>query len=226
MTRLFEWTGGALFVSSLGLCAWFYFVKLGADVPRTGPGALVVDAALVTVFACHHSVFARDPIKEWLTILHPRLERPLYVWIASLLLAAVCLLWHSLGGQLYRVTGPRALVNGAVQVVGLLIIARSAASIDPLRLTGIRQGAPAPPAGSLQTGGLYGLVRHPLYLGWMLTMFGAAHMTGDRFAFAVLTGLYLVLAVPLEERALVRTFGDEYLTYQRRVRWRIVPCVY
>ena len=33
-------------------------------------------------------------------------------------------------------------------------------------------------------------------------MFGAAHMTGDRLAFATITVAYLIAAIPLEERSL------------------------
>ena len=57
-------------------------------------------------------------------------------------------------------------------------------------------------------------------------MFGAAHMTGDRLAFAVMSSAYLVVAIPMEERSLLRSFGDTYADYQRRVRWRIVPYLY
>jgi len=51
-------------------------------------------------------------------------------------------------------------------------------------------------------------------------------MTGDRLAFALITSAYLFAAVPLEERSLVRSFGDDYTRYQREVRWRIVPFIY
>jgi protein-S-isoprenylcysteine O-methyltransferase Ste14 len=65
-----------------------------------------------------------------------------------------------------------------------------------------------------------------LYLGWVLVVFGAAHMTGDRLAFAVITTIYLVAAVPWEERSLSAAFGAEYADYMRAVRWRIVPFIY
>ena len=45
-------------------------------------------------------------------------------------------------------------------------------------------------------------------------------------AFAVITSMYLVVAVPWEERSLVRSFGEDYVRYQRQVRWRIIPFVY
>ena len=52
-------------------------------------------------------------------------------------------------------------------------------------------------------------------------------MTGDRLAFARDHGGRISsLAIPLEERSLVRSFGDDYTRYQREVRWRIVPFIY
>src|SRR5712692_2577406 len=96
------------------------------------------------------------------------------------------------------------------------------------RTTGRRAGPAARGArgGTLQINGPYRLVRHPLYLGWMLTVFGAAHMTGDRVAFAVITSLYLVIAIPWEERSLERTFGDAYRQYKGEVRWKAIPYVF
>ena len=110
-----------------------------------------------------------------------------------------------------------------MQLAGLWITARAAARIDPLELAGIH---PAPRSGGLQTGGPYRWVRHPLYFGWALMVFGAAHMTGDRLAFASLTTIYLVVAIPWEERSLRRSFGDEYARYMRAVRWRMIPFIY
>jgi len=78
----------------------------------------------------------------------------------------------------------------------------------------------------LQTGGVFRIVRHPLYFGWLITVFGAAHMTGDRLTFAVLTTAYLVIAIPWEERSLEREFGESYRRYKEKVRWRIVPYLY
>jgi protein-S-isoprenylcysteine O-methyltransferase Ste14 len=65
-----------------------------------------------------------------------------------------------------------------------------------------------------------------VYLGWMLAAFGTPHMTGDRLAFAVISSIYLILAVPWEEQALRRSFQTQYAAYARAVRWRIVPFVY
>jgi protein-S-isoprenylcysteine O-methyltransferase Ste14 len=239
--RLFVWTGGALFVASLGVCAHHYLVVWGWPSVRAGDlgphaarwivaghvipfGAIAADVLLLTLFAAHHSIFARDPVKTWLAgVIPTRLIRSVYVWIASLLLIGVCLLWRPIGVDLYDGTGLRAFAHAAVQLAGLWIIARAVGGLDPLELAGIH---PSSGSSALQTSGPFRWVRHPLYLGWVIAVFGAAHMTGDRLAFAATSSLYLVIAVPWEERSLRKTFGEDYARYVRAVRWRIIPFVY
>ena len=70
------------------------------------------------------------------------------------------------------------------------------------------------------------MVRHPIYFGWVLFVAGAPLMTHTRLLFAVVSVAYLVVAIPLEERSLIANFGDPYLAYRRRVRWRMVPGIY
>jgi len=233
LLQLIAWAGGGAFVASLALCAWWYAVGLGSPLPGGGWTAVGADALLVTIFACHHSVFARDAVKRRLSIIPTPLMRSFYVWIASALFAAIVLLWRPIGGVLYEAPPPLSLPHAAVQLFGVWLIARAAAGLDPLELAGIRQASHSVPADErlqqeegLQVTGPYRWVRHPLYLGWMLALFGTAHLTGDRLAFAVLTSFYLVVAVPWEERSLRQSYGEEYDRYAARVRWRIIPFVY
>lgn len=224
--RLFVWSGGALFVLSLTACAYAYLVVWAS--PAVGAGAwtsVAINTALFTVFALHHSLFAREALKGQVARIVPdRLLRSFYVWIASLLLLVVLALWQPIAaGDAWAVAGWRAAVHASVQLGGVWLIARSVATIDPLELAGIK-----PPSGSdsLQIAGPYRWVRHPLYLGWLLAVFGAAHMTADRLTFAAITSAYLFVAIPWEERSLLRMFGEPYARYQRTVRWRIIPYVY
>src|SRR5450830_367550 len=106
--RVFVWAGGAAFVTSLAVCAWWYGVRLGRQAPTAGWSALAWDLGIFTVFALHHSFCARGPIKRWLTVVPPRLLRSLYVWTASLLLIGVCLVWQPIGGDVYDVGGVAA----------------------------------------------------------------------------------------------------------------------
>ena len=236
--RLVVWLGGVAFVSSLAGCAYSYVVlwaaldrplvhiPLGTGLDHLTPGlpALVFDLSLLGLFTIHHSVFARDRVKRWLAeTIAERVLRSVYVWTASVLLIIVCVLWQPIRGSLYRATGWLAVAHASIQLIGVLLIARSVSVIDALELAGIRRTRAVAP---LQVTGPYRLVRHPVYLGWILALFGAAHMTGDRLAFATITTIYLVIAIPWEERSLVGTFGEEYERYQRQVKWRVVPFVY
>lgn len=51
-------------------------------------------------------------------------------------------------------------------------------------------------------------------------------MTTDRLAFAAFTCAYLIVAMPWEERSLVKSYGEVYTAYQRQVPWKILPYVY
>jgi methanethiol S-methyltransferase len=222
--RVFVWLGGALFAASLAVCGWYYVFVMSRAMPAAGWRPIAADAALITVFAFHHSLFARERVKDWVARhVAGNLVRSLYVWIASALLILVCVGWQPVGGELYAATGVLAIALAAIQILGLFITGLGVARIDPLELAGIRSAAETQ---GLQVAGPYHWVRHPLYLGWTLMVFGAAHLTGDRFVFAATTTLYLVVAIPLEERSLRRTFGDDYARYTRQVRWRMIPFIY
>jgi len=234
LERVFVWTGGALFVGSLAVCLYSYLVVWARpsatvqdsyEIARSIPvAAIVADALLLTLFAVHHSVFARDRVKAAVAgIIPERLLRSFYVWVASTLLLLVCIFWFPVGGDLYHATGLRALPFAAAQLIGLWLIGQAVRGIDPLELAGIRRESVR---GPLQVGGAYAVVRHPLYFGWVLAVFATAHMTGDRLVFAVFTTFYLVIAIPWEERSLARSFGEDYARYARAVRWRIIPFIY
>ena len=222
--RAFAWAGGGLFAGSLVFAAWSYVLAFGQPASWTGWAPVLVDTALLTAFAFHHSLFAREPVKRAIARICPeRLLRSAYVWIASLLFAGVCLFWRTIGGTAYDlVSWPRVLLFG-VQVVGVGFAIQAARAIDPLELAGIRTRAGT---GTLEHRGPYALVRHPLYLGWVLMVGAAPHMTGDRLVFALVTIAYLLVAITWEERSLESNFGEAYRRYQARVRWRIVPFLY
>jgi protein-S-isoprenylcysteine O-methyltransferase Ste14 len=222
--RAFVWLGGAFFVASLLVCAYAFAITWADERPFDPRGwPIAADLALFVLFAAHHSLFARAGAKALMTRLVPEtLIRSLYVWIASALLVAVVVLWQPVGGMLYRVDRWGAVILAFVQLAGVLLSAASVRAIDALELAGIRAHDPQ----GLQIAGPYRIVRHPLYLGWILIVFGAASMTGDRFLFAVVSSLYLIVAIPWEERSLEAAFGEGYRRYMQQVKWRVLPFVY
>ncbi len=236
--------GGLLFfIDALAYFAYRYVAVFGRELPGPiNPRAIVVDVTLFTVFALHHSLFARDPIRKGITRSVGVLERSTYVWIASALFIAVCAWWQPVAGDVWRIDEPAGVwLLRATQLVGVWLTLRSALMIDFLELAGFRQVGRVqtdPPStvgrvlsdpanGSpFKTSGPYGWVRHPIYAGWFLLVFSVSSMTMTRLVFALTSSLYLLIAIPLEERALRSSSAGAYEQYMKQVRWKLLPHVF
>ena len=228
----FAWTGAALFAASLGYFLFSYAVTFRETAASdAATRAVVTDAALFIMFALHHSVFARPTVRAWMVRLVSREhERAVFVWTASLMLIAVCALWQPLPGVVWDLGRVGPAVTVIAWAVGLWLTLRSAAIIDIWDLAGLRRplrvSDPGTGAEELRVEGPYGLVRHPIYLGWLLLVFGVSPMTMTRLVFAAVSTCYLLVAIPLEERTLRATTGGAYDRYMMRVRWKLIPGLY
>jgi protein-S-isoprenylcysteine O-methyltransferase Ste14 len=188
-----------------------------------------VDVALFSLFALHHSILIRAGVKPYVAaIVGPALERTTYVVVASALLAAVVAGWQPAAGVLWAVDGAIGIGLAALQVLGVILTAQAAGRIGFLDLAGVRQafGHATTRPTTLTTRGAYRFVRHPIYFAWLLMVWPTPVMTGTRLVFAAVSTLYLMAAIPFEERDLTRTFGPAYAAYRRDVRWRLVPFLY
>jgi protein-S-isoprenylcysteine O-methyltransferase Ste14 len=244
--RLFAWIGAAVFVLSLSYFVYSYWMVFGVGVD--GPlraSAVVWNVLLFSAFALHHSVFAREGIRHALTQALGPLERSFYVWVASLLFIAVCWLWLPLPGVIWDVAdaglgGAARVILLFLQIGGISFSVYSAAALDAWELAGIRQlnsqlpttnARPLPTRNSqtefeFKTTGPYGLVRHPIYLGWFLIVFAVGTMTMTRFVFAVVSCIYLLVAIPFEERSLRRSTNGAYDRYMQQVPRKLLPGLY
>jgi methanethiol S-methyltransferase len=227
VSNLFRWIGALLFLVSLLSFAFVYMVRLGVAVPDEGhtlrDGA--VNVLLFTIFALHHSIMARSGAKAWITRVVPAdAERSVYVWIASGLFLAVCWLWRPLAGVVWDASSFAPLFYLA-QLAGAILTIAAARVVGIWELAGVRQ----PDHGKViefRAAGPFAIVRHPIYLAWILLVFATPVMTASRMLFAVVSTLYLIAAIPFEERSLIEAFGDRYAAYQKEMRWRLVPYVW
>jgi protein-S-isoprenylcysteine O-methyltransferase Ste14 len=185
--------------------------------------ALVIDVLLLAAFAIQHSVMARPAFKDWWTRIIPReAERSTYVLFSSLALIALFYFWQPLGGTVWQVdnrSGQLLLLAGFG--FGWALVLYSTFLINHFDLFGLRQvwlqllGKPYQPL-PFKTPAAYKVVRHPLYLGWFFAFWCTAQMSVAHLLFAVLTSVYILIGIFLEERDLLRAH-PEYQAYRQRV---------
>jgi len=186
--------------------------------------SFVVDLALLLGFALQHSVMARPAFKRWWTRFIPEAaERSTYVLASSLALIALFAYWRPLGGVVWSVESPVAVaVLYLLCAAGWLLVLVSTFLINHFDLFGLRQiwmylrGVPYQAIG-FRTPGPYRLVRHPLYVGWLLAFWATPTMSVAHLLFAIATTGYILFAIRLEERDLIASLGNAYREYRQRV---------
>lgn len=187
--------------------------------------AIAVNALLLTLFAVQHSGMARPGFKRWWTRVIPEpIERSTYVLLASGTLILLFALWRPMPQPIWDVTGNTvaASVLWATFAMGWLIVLLSTFMIGHANLFGLEQvwsNLLGRMRGSdrFRTPMLYGLVRHPIMVGFLIAFWATPIMTAGHLLFAVATTGYILIATQLEERDLVAHFGEVYLDYRRRV---------
>ena len=202
-------------------------------VPRSidiGPAAttlvaLTVNFALIALFGIQHTVMARPGFKEkWTRIVPKSIERSTYVLITSLILILLYWQWRPMTDQVIWEASTAWLqyLMWAVFFGGFGIVLLSTFIIDHFDLFGLRQvwlnfkQRPYTHSGFKVTF-LYKFVRHPLYVGWIMTFWGIPRMTVGHLLFAVGMTAYILIAIRYEERDLVQFLGDDYSEYREKV---------
>jgi len=184
--------------------------------------SVVSNASLLLLFALQHSIMARPSFKKWWTSIVPEpLERSTYVLVSSICLILVLWLWEPMGGNVWSVEStPWRITLTSISFAGFGIVLVSTFLINHFDLFGLRQvwfvlmGRTYQPL-KFRTPFFYKYVRHPLYLGWIIAFWAAPTMTIAHFLFASLCTGYILIAIQLEEKDLIKTFGEKYKEYKR-----------
>jgi len=214
----------ASFLYAIGFVGGFLVPHSLDSVPTHSRGtALLIDTVLLGIFALQHSVMARPFFKRWLTRFVPEAAaRSTYVLMSSLALILVFVFWAPMGGAIWSVAHPvgAALLQGGF-ALGWITVLVTTFLINHFDLFGLRQvwkyfRRQQYVALTFVTPGPYKLVRHPLYVGWLLSFWCTPQMTLAHLVFALLTTAYILIAIRLEERDLVTHHGIDYEVYRRR----------
>ena len=216
------------------LASFLYAIAFLGDfgVPRTIDSgvqgsignALAINAGLLALFALQHSIMARSWFKRaWTRIVPPATERSTYVLLSSLALILLFWQWRPIGGSVWQVNNELgSMAIYWVYAAGWILLLLATFLINHFDLFGLRQvylrfrgqeytGLP------FRTPGLYKVVRHPIYLSWLCIFWATPRMTVAHLVFALATTGYIRAAIQLEERDLIRAYGEAYRRYKRQV---------
>lgn len=213
---------------------FLYLIGFVADLPMLErtidrgplvavPVAAAIDLGLIALFGVQHSVMARPAFKRaWTRTVPEPIERSVYVLLASVVLIVVMMAWHPIPGDLWRVEGTAAMLLWGLCALGWGIVLLSTFLLNHFELFGLRQAyfhlrgrLAGPPAFHQPL--LYRIVRHPLYLGFVIAFWATPAMSWGHLLFAAGMTVYILIAIPMEERDLVAALGPAYEDYRLRV---------
>ena len=183
--------------------------------------AVVINFFVFAAFGIQHSVMARPAFKAWWTKVIPEAaERSTYVLASGVAMILLMLSWQPMGGAIWTVDyQPARCALHTLYLIGWGILVGSTFALNHFDLFGLRQvwlyfRGSSYEALEFKTPGPYRFVRHPLYVGWLTLAWATPDMTIAHLSFAVLTTVYILMAIRWEERDLVEYHGEDYRRYQ------------
>jgi len=214
-----------IFFYTIGFVGNFMVPKSIDSGVEQGPvKTLCLNTLLLALFAIQHSGMARPAFKErWTKIIPKTIERTTYVLTTNLCLILIFCLWIPWKGIIWNFQDTfLAGILWALFAAGCLIILISTFLINHFELFGLRQtyyplaNKETPPI-SFNKNGLYQFCRHPMMLGFIITLFATPTMTFGHLFFAIIVTGYIFIALIFEERDLVNLIGENYKQYQKDV---------
>ena len=107
-------------------------------------------------------------------------------------------------------------IGGALRLAPVFVLGRRFSGLVAIQ-----------PEHRLVTSGIYGVIRHPSYLGLVINVlgWGLAFRAGVGIVIAAMMLVVVLARIAAEERLLSEVFGFEYQGYRART-WRLIPYVF
>jgi protein-S-isoprenylcysteine O-methyltransferase Ste14 len=202
---------------------WVVPRSIDTGTPGGTLPSVVINVALLGLFAVQHTIMARPAFKRWWTAKIPApAERSTFVFATCIVLALVFWQWRPMPMAVWHTDNTVAVwALSGLSLFGYLIVLYSSFLVDHFDLFGLRQVV-------LQYRGcdytyhpfaersLYKLVRHPLMLGFLLAFWATPSMSQGHLLFAIATSVYILFGISVEERDLLNFLGDDYKAYRKR----------
>ncbi|MGV6830001.1 MAG: methyltransferase family protein [bacterium] len=202
-----------------------YYIDKGSSASLLN--AVLIDSALLLLFALQHSLMARDFFKE--AILNKcsfSSKASIYGVASSLALIVLFCFWQPINSSnlLWNFKSGTILfwLMSGIYVFGWVFAFIATFLIDHFELFGLHQGYRAfkglpEPEFKFQTKLFYKYVRHPIQLGTLIGLWVTPSMSYGHLFLSFGLTLYIFIGLYYEEKSLVKTFGDKYRQYQKEV---------
>jgi len=194
-----------------------------AGSASSAAGAVAINLCLIALFGLQHSGMARQRFKGWLTRTVPQpAERATFVWASNATLLLLMLAWQPLPAVLWHAEGVMRTVLFTLNGAAWLFAIAATYMVNHFDLFGLQQswrhfhdrGQTSP---RFVTRFAYRFVRHPLMTGIVLGLWVVPTMSVGHLVLSIGLSTYIVVGTHIEERDLVRLFGDRYRRYRERV---------
>lgn len=178
--------------------------------------------SLLSYYAIH-SVLADNKVKNFLItkLVNKKYYRLLFNFSAIILLIPIFYLYARIDATFLFHNTVLSTVGLVAGIFGLVLLMVALSQYNLAEFSGIEQllNESSPSPTSLNTTGLNGIVRHPLYFAGLIIIWGGfMYKPSDTvLVLAIVSTLYLYIGSKLEEQKLVLEFGEAYKAYQQEV---------
>ncbi len=210
-----------------GMIAAMYFGLSRGFGAVPWPWAVLANLALLLQFPAAHSVFLTGRGRGWLARLGPAphgktLATTTYAMIASVQLMLLFAFWTPSGIVWWRAEGTALWAMSALYASAWLLLGKAILDAGWQLQAGATGwvalfAGRAPRFPDMPTGGLFRLIRQPIYLAFALTLWTVPTWTPDQLALAVAWTAYCALAPRLKERRFTSIYGARFEAYSARV---------
>lgn len=217
-----------LYVAAVGtMIGMMYFGMSRSLGTLDGAAGWAANLALLLQFPLTHSLLLTERGRAWLGRLAPRRLGPAlattsYAAISASQVLLLFALWSPTGIIWWQAEGPVRLLVTALYALTWLLLARSmvdaglSLQIGHLGWWAVLRGR-APRFPPMPTGGLFRLVRQPIYVAFALTLWTVPTWTPDQLVVATLLTGYCLVGPRFKEARFRRFFGPAFDAYARRV---------
>ena len=226
---------------TVGCTGLFWLILALGDLAPSGfsflqtqsvTAALLVNTGLIILFGIQHSVMARARFKSWLTRYIPQAaERATFMLMSGATIIAAIYFWQPIPGVIWSIENTTAqIVLWGLYALGWTYLLLSTFVTNHFELMGLRQVylyLVNKPYTSLPFSRkyMYRYSRHPMMLGLLVGLWAIPVMTLTHFVMAMLLTCYMIIGVALEERDLMKVFGETYRNYKQEIAM-LIPKVF